>query len=155
MAAADEFMRDFITKEYEALRAKYGDPKEVFVPKLQAVNALFTRDVTTKSGITRTSSANLDALRPHQSAIVRRRVLSARDLTHPKLGALSEYVLTSPEGGDGPEAKYYVREADAGMRIVSYYLWCRDCSGSGRINGKTCSHCHGSGWTYADGLTVD
>src|SRR5262245_5982367 len=134
MASADPFMRDFIAKEYEALRAKYGDPRDVFVPKLQAVNALFTRDVTTKSGITRTSSADLDKLRPHQSRIVHRRVLSSRDLTHPKLGALSEYVVTSPEGGDGPEAKYYVGATDAGPRIVSYYMWCRDCGGSGRMS---------------------
>jgi hypothetical protein len=155
METAEAFIRDFIAKEHEALRAKYGDPNPVFIPKLQAVNALFARDVATKSGISRMSSANLDELRPRQKSIVPRRVLAAHEYSNPTLGALFEYVLTGPEEAQGgaADAKYYVRNTDGGMRIVSYYVACHDCGGTGKRAGKACPHC-ASGWVYADGVTL-
>ncbi|MGZ5966569.1 MAG: hypothetical protein ACXWP4_02795 [Polyangiales bacterium] len=156
MDAAETFIRDFIAKEYEALRAKYGDPNPVFIPKLQAVNALFTRDVITKSGISRPSSAHFDELRPRQQSIVARRLLGKHEYAHPALGPLFECVLSGPEdvGSDAADAKYFVRDTDVGMRIVSYYLVCRDCTGTGRAAGRACARCGASGWVYADGVEL-
>lgn len=154
-AAANDFMKDFIAKEADALKAKYTEPNPSYIPKLQAVNALFSRDVTTKSGISRSSSPNLDELRPRGQSVVARRVLSSREISSPAEGTLFEFVLTAPEAGaDKAEAKYYVRQTDAGMRIASYYTVCRDCSGTGKLDGKSCPMCRGSGWNYADGLKL-
>ena len=156
MDAAESFIRDFIAKEYAAVRAKYGEPNAVYIPLLQAVNALFARDVTSKSGISRSSSPNLDDLRPRQQSIVPRKILARREYAHPSLGTHFEFELSGREKGEEVDAsaRYYVRNTDGGMRIVSYDVACHDCGGTGKSAGHVCRHCGGIGWVYADGVKL-
>ena len=120
----DEFVADFIEKEFQALRAKYGELDPTFVPKLRAVNALFGKEVITRSGISRGSSGQL-----HPRVFEGRRVLGIRALSEKTY----EAHLTGPDGGT-EEAKFLIRESEVGFRIVGYSI------------------CFQGVWQHADGV---
>ena len=50
---------------------------------------------------------------------------------------------------------FYAARVDGELRIVSQYVTCDECSMSGRVNGRPCSECKGTGWRYMDGRRLE
>jgi hypothetical protein len=147
MDDVEAFVRELIQKENEALFAKYGDPTPIFVSKLKAANALFSEKMTTMSGISRSSKANLDVLRGQRESLIPRPVYRISEYLHPTLKTIYAAYLGEPivESPKVPRVIYYFRRTDDGFRVIGSRMRCMDCDGRG------CAHCNKTGWIHADG----
>lgn len=159
MTEAKAFAESYIEKEYAALWAMYGDPDAEFIPKLQALNAMFGREVKTKSALFRsaTPAEELEAAKRERERLLKRRLLEVAEFEMPERGRVFRFVLSGSKTytPPGPEMALFAAPVQGDWKIFARYSSCLPCEGTGLVSGTTCIECEGSGWRFNGGPMFD
>jgi hypothetical protein len=51
-------------------------------------------------------------------------------------------------------SRYVLMPLEQGLRLVSQQNLCGECSGTGKVGGRPCSECGGSGWNQRGGIEI-
>lgn len=75
--------------------------------------------------------------------------------THPELGELwGIYVSSTVKASQTLFSRYFVRDTGKGLRLVGQQNVCRDCMGTGEVDGRVCPNCRGTGWIHRGGEKI-
>jgi hypothetical protein len=52
-------------------------------------------------------------------------------------------------------SRFFAHDTPDGLRLISQYDLCRECRGTGDVDGRVCPECRGTGWEYFDGVEIE
>ncbi|MDQ2807417.1 MAG: hypothetical protein M3Z04_10985 [Chloroflexota bacterium] len=154
-----EFMRDFIKAEHATQLVLYTESDEtVLLAKLDQLEAFYAPGVepSVKAPVAR-DAAYFEQAKKSLATVQPRVLFQIKHYKHPKMGDLYRcYLSENIRAGDKASyfANLYVADRKGQLQIVSQYLICLDCDGTGRIDGKRCPECKGKGWDYFYGVRI-
>jgi hypothetical protein len=64
------------------------------------------------------------------------------------------YVSSTRKGSKRLFSRYFLLPQEGGLRLVSQQNLCGECDGSGKVDGRTCPECGGSGWNQRGGMEI-
>jgi hypothetical protein len=166
MNEAVDFFQRFIRAEYEMAEAAYGErDSSLYAKKLEAFEG-FLKGVRTPDSRVRgiddlelgilgedwfeTGQQVLEQLRP-------RTLFQVKQYLHPELGDVFRAYVSDSRAFivDVYGANLYAARVEGELRIISLYATCDECLMTGKVDGRTCPECKGTGWRFLDGSRLD
>jgi DnaJ-class molecular chaperone len=158
MQQAVQFLRDFVKQEHDtevtlwserdagAAQKQIGDLNHFF-------GAGMTSDLHRPGKVPEQYFVN-GAMMLKNAA--ERRIFKVEEYEHPKHGALFRAVVgTRRRLGTSYATAFFLAGQGSDLKIVALYNTCKDCDGAGRVEGRKCPECGGSGWINRGGEEID
>lgn len=163
---ATDFFQRFLQAEYEMAAAAYSEPDSaLYAKKLEAYEALLENVRTPHSRVRGVDDLELGILgedwfetgKDILKGLKPSTLFQVKHYAHPELGDLFRAYVSHPAAYLAKDygINFYAARVDGELRIVSQYVTCDECSMSGRVNGRPCSECKGTGWRYMDGRRLE
>jgi len=158
MDAAINFIHTFIETEHEAHVAQYTERDDAAFARKIAKLQEFYEDMRPEPRRAPGKTEEWFVKAQGGLASVAPRVLfQVKHYIHPNLGDLyRNYTSDYLTSGDMAIyfANFYVTDIGHGPKIVSKYLICFACNGTGKVDDEPCNECGGLGWLHSDGLEL-
>ena len=148
------FIHNFLTQEYEVMIQMRTEPDVLLTEhNLNSLNQFFQE---LHSGLNLSSSRTMEERTTVIRQLQPRILFQINQYVHASLGTIYRVYLSSPFWGDNNYyVNFYVVNTEKGLKIVSRYIICYNCNGTGYCAELLCDECQGFGWNWRGGKKIE